>query len=404
MVTGYNRVPDPPASMIPFRSVITGSFSISPRTFPIFRRTPPGLESSPQRTQPGFIAQVPAHRSLEADFQRGRCFPVQLRSNSRRVDGVSQIMPGSVGDEFYQIGVGTRSRGQFVHDPANQMHQIDIPRFRITADIVASADLSPAKDGEQRVGVILHVEPVANILSRAVDGYRFPHQRLQDHHWQKLFRKLERTIVVRTIRQQDGKIIGLAPGVAPGVDEMVGCRLGGGVGRAWRVGRGFGEFPGHAEGTEDFVGGNMEESEVIGPSLPRPVRPCRLEHVVSAHDIGLDEHARPVDRTVDVGFRRQVDDGGGIVAGEYPFEPVGIADIHGFEGIARTVRDRRHVLETGRIGQGVEIDHPMPRRDRVPHHRGPDESRPAGHQNFQCSTFAIRGRPVIASRSDIARR
>ena len=133
----------------------------------------------------------------------------------------------------------------------------------------------------------------------------------------------------------------------------------------------------------------MVKAEACRLALRRPIGARGLQHVVGAGDVGLDEIARPVDRPVDMGFGGQMHHRVGAVTRENPVQRGAVADIGLLEGIVRAVGDAGHVVQTGRIGQRIEVDHAMPPRDRQPHHRRSDEPGAAGDQQLHGAASII---------------
>jgi hypothetical protein len=68
--------------------------------------------------------------------------------------------------------------------------------------------------------------------------------------------------------------------------------------------------------------------------------------------------------------------------GEHPVHRCAVADIGVLEGVTGAVRHACHVVETGRIGQRVDIHHLVAPCDRQPHNRRADEPRAARHQKL----------------------
>ena len=75
------------------------------------------------------------------------------------------------------------------------------------------------------------------------------------------------------------------------------------------------------------------------------------------------------------------------VRGEDPVEARAVADIGLFEGVKRALGGPGHVVETGGIGQRIEIDDRVPVRHRAPHHRRADEARAARDEDFHVVSF-----------------
>ena len=75
--------------------------------------------------------------------------------------------------------------------------------------------------------------------------------RVGDEQGQQLFRKLERTVVVGAVREEDV----LPEGPKAGQRQQIGPRLGSGIGRIWLEGRPLGKGRiGRGQGAVDLVG------------------------------------------------------------------------------------------------------------------------------------------------------
>src|SRR3546814_6201648 len=83
--------------------------------------------------------------------------------------------------------------------------------------------------------MILHMQPVADLHSVAIDRQRLARQRVQEEQRDQLFRKLIRAIIIGAVGRRRLQSIG----VVIGADEMVRGRLGRRIGRVWRIGRVF---------------------------------------------------------------------------------------------------------------------------------------------------------------------
>ena len=141
---------------------------------------------------PGFIGQVPLNGFAHPAGKRFVRRPAQLTLNFRRIDGVAGIVAGPVTDEFDQA-VARRVRGhQFVKDRADPAHDIDVPPFVASADIVGLARpttldelgksrllLREARRGEIAEGIITAVKAA---LEMAPENY--PHVPDEQHQLQ----------------------------------------------------------------------------------------------------------------------------------------------------------------------------------------------------------------------------
>src|SRR5690606_1240234 len=145
------------------------------------------------------------------------------------VDRVTEVVSGAVRDESdegfrgLRSEIGGRSFGAslvelFVEDAAEEPNQIYVLHLVVASDIVGLADPAAFEDRRQRFSVVLNTQPVTGIFALAVNRSRIGGERLKENHGNQLFRKLVRTVVVRTIRQKHRQPIS----VAPGTGKMVG--------------------------------------------------------------------------------------------------------------------------------------------------------------------------------------
>src|SRR5262249_50299944 len=117
--------------------------------------------------------------------------------------------------------------------------------------------LSAQQEADQSLGMIIDVKPVSYIAAAAIDRQRLALDRIQDSEWNELLRKLKWTIVVRAVRHDDRKVIGLEPGMG----EMVRRSLARRIRRTRPIRRLFTETAVGAKRTIDFVRRYMNESE-----------------------------------------------------------------------------------------------------------------------------------------------
>ena len=86
------------------------------------------------------------------------------------------------------------------------------------------------------------------------------------------------------------------------------------------------------------------------------VTPCRFQQDEGADDVGLHEVGGPVDRAVDMAFRRQMHDEIGPEARKRGFCRRKVADIRAQEGVAAVFRNGIERAKVPRVGQLVEVD------------------------------------------------
>ena len=245
--------------------------------------------------------------------------------------------------------------------------------------------------------MVLDIEPVAHVGAVAVDGQRLAVQRRQDHQRDQLFRKMIGSVVVRAVRDHDGKAVGPVPGLG----EMVGGRLGRGIGRAGVVGGGLGEVAVRPQRSVHLVGRDVHHAEGLGRVRLEPgeIGARRLEQGERPDDIGVEEDVRARNRPVHVALRREVDDPVRPMLGEDPGHGPGVADVHLFEAVQGTVCNRGQRLQIGRVGELVDHDGLVSEiQHEVAANRRPDEAGPAGDQDSHTPSPADASvRPVHAN-------
>ena len=112
-----------------------------------------------------------------------------------------------------------------------------------------------------------------------------------------------------------------------------------------------------------------------------PIAERLLQQDEGADDIGLHERGGPVDRAIDMAFRRQMQDDVGLEVGQRSLHRRRVGDIRPDESKARMVLHRRQRIEIARIGELVDDkDMMVGGGNGMPHEGGADEPCPARHQ------------------------
>ena len=117
------------------------------------------------------------------------------------------------------------------------MDDLEVCPLVVSPDIVDFSGMSIPEDGPQGLAVVLHVEPVPDIFSCAVNGKRLAVEGVEDHEGDELLGELAGPVVVGAVGGEHRKPVGMT--VRP--DEMVRGSLGCGIGGVGGVGRGLGE-------------------------------------------------------------------------------------------------------------------------------------------------------------------
>lgn len=127
------------------------------------------------------------------------------------------------------------------------------------------------------------------------------------------------------------------------------------------------------------------------PITFEPHRTRRLEKGMGPVDIGIDECVGSFDRSIDVTFRREVDDHAQLVFAQEFLDQRSVTDVPVDEGEPGFTIDRREAGAISRVGQGVKHHHPLgrilpqPPLDAV----RPDETRSTRYQHStHCNTLA----------------
>ena len=105
----------------------------------------------------------------------------------------------------------------------------------------------------------------------------------------------------------------------------------------------------------------MQEAEprlAIGRQLG-VISARRFKHRIGAHDIGTDEIARAVNRTVDMGFRRQMHHGIRLEFGEKAHHRRLVGDVTFGKSVACAVVQAAQIFRRSRVGKLVDVEDAM---------------------------------------------
>src|SRR5438477_12552228 len=103
----------------------------------------------------------------------------------------------------------------------NLPHDVDVPPLGIPADVISLTNAAPFQHHHQRASMILDIKPISHVLAFSVHRERLAFEGPYDGERNQLFRKLIRSIIVRTIGDYDRELIGMKPSA----HQMVGCGL-----------------------------------------------------------------------------------------------------------------------------------------------------------------------------------
>jgi len=355
--------------------------------------------------QPGLVVEVPADGLLDAFLELQRRFPAQFALELGAVDGVAEVVAGAIRHIGDEVVVGTlRTAQEAVRDADEGLHDVDVLPLVEPADVVGLGNLPFVEDQVDGAGVVLHIQPVPDILALSVHRKRFPLADVVDKQRDELLRELIRPIVVGTVRDDGGHSVG----VMERAHEMVAGRLRRAVRTVWLVLEVLGEElvavsqmmlsagslgregrldplrMRQLQGAVHLVGGDVVETlafVLLRQALP--VRLGGLQHGQGADDVGLREGEGVLDGAVHMGFRREVDDAAHLVFGDDLQYRVKVADVGLDKGVVGLVLDIPEVREVAGIGQLVQVDDPVIRIlvHEQPHDVAADEAGTAGNED-----------------------
>ena len=272
--------------------------------------------------------------------------PAQLALELGGVDGVAAVVAGAVGDPVEVLGVAAHGLQDHAQDG-------DVVLLPIGADEVGLPRAALGEDVPDGAGVVLGVDPVADVLAAAVELGAHAVDDVRDLPGDELLHVLVGAVVVGAVGDRGAKPVG----AGPGADQHVGGRLGRAIGRGRLVGRLLGELGRVVERqvAVDLVGGDVVVADAVFPH--------GLQQAEGALDVGAQEGLGVRDGVVVVGLRGVVHDG--VVARDDAVQQRGVADVaddelHAVGGQPRDVLGVAGVgqlVQDGDVHLGVVVDH-----------------------------------------------
>ena len=306
-----------------------------------------GLGGLLGRAPPGLVLDVPVDRLLEPLGEVGvRRPPAELALELRAVDGVAAVVAGAVGDPVEVLGVASHRLEDHAQDG-------DVVLLPIGADEVGLSHAALGEDVPDGRGVVLGVDPVADVLALPVELGADAVDDVRDLPGDELLHVLVRAVIVGAVGDRGAQAVG----AGPGAHEHVGGRLRRAVRRARVVRRLLGELRRVVERqvAVDLVGGDVVVADAVLAD--------GLQQAESALHVGAQERLGVGDGVVVVALCGVVHDG--VVAGDDPVQQLGVADVahdelHAVGGQARDVLGVAGVgqlVQDGHVHPGVVVDH-----------------------------------------------
>lgn len=217
-------------------------------------------------------------------------------------------MAGAVGDPVEVLGVAP-------HRLEDHAQHGDVVLLPIGPDEVGLPRAALGEDVPDGRGVVLGVDPVADVLAAAVELGAHAVDDVRDLPGDELLHVLVGAVVVGAVGDRGAQAVG----ARPGAHEHVGGRLRRAVRRARVVRRLLGELGRVVERqvAVDLVGGDVVVADAVLPH--------GLQQAEGALHIGAQERLRVGDGVVVVALGGVVDDR--VVAGDQPIEQPGVADV-----------------------------------------------------------------------------
>ena len=306
-----------------------------------------GLGGLLGRAPPGLVLDVPVDGGLQAVGEVGvRRPPAELSLELRGVDGVAAVVAGAVGDPVEVLGV-------LSHRFEDHAQDRDVVLLAVGSDEVGLPHLALGEDVPDGAGVVLGVDPVADVLAAAVELGAHAVDDVRDLPGDELLHVLVGAVVVGAVGDRGAKPVG----AGPGAHEHVGAGLGRAVRRGRVVRRLLGELGRVVERqvAVDLVGGDVVVADAVLAD--------GLEQAEGALDVGAEERLRIGDGVVVVGLGGVMDDR--VVAGHEPVQQLGVADVAydelhavgGKPGDVLGVAGVGQLVQDGHVHVGVVVDH-----------------------------------------------
>ena len=300
----------------------------------------PGLGGLLGRAPPGLVGDVPVDGPLEplGEVGVGRP-PAELALQLRAVDGVAAVVAGAVGDPVEVLGVASHRLQDHAQDG-------DVVLLAICADEVGLPHPALGEDVPDGRGVVLGVDPVADVLAAAVELGAHAVDDVGDLPGDELLHVLVGAVVVGAVGDRGAEAVG----AGPGAHEHVGAGLGARVRRGRAVRRLLGELRRVVERqvAVDLVGGDVVVADAVFAD--------GLQQSEGALDVGAQERLGVRDGVVVVALCGVVHDG--VVARHQPIQQLRVADVahDELDAVRRQPGDVLGVAGVGQLVQDGDVD------------------------------------------------
>lgn len=272
--------------------------------------------------------------------------PAELALELGAVDGVAAVVAGAVGDPVEVLGV-------LSHRLEDHAQDRDVVLLAVCANEVGLPHAALREDVPDGRGVVLGVDPVADVLAAAVELGADSVDDVRDLPGDELLHVLVGAVVVGAVGDRGPQPVG----AGPGAHEHVGGRLGGAVRRGRAVRRLLGELRRVVERqvAVDLVGGDVVVADAVLPH--------GLQQAEGALDVCAQERLRVGDGVVVVALGGVVDDR--VVARDDAVQQPGVTDVahdelhavRGQPGDVLGVAGVGQLVQDGHVHVGMVVDH-----------------------------------------------
>lgn len=265
--------------------------------------------------------------------------PAQLALQLRAVDGVAAVVAGAVGDPVEVLRVTA-------HRLEDHAQHGDVVSLAVGPDEVGLPRAALGEDVPDGRGVVLGVDPVADVLAAAVELGAHAVDDVRDLPGDELLHVLVGAVVVGAVGDRGAKAVG----AGPGAHEHVGARLGARVRAARVVRRILGELRRVVERqvAVDLVGRDVVVADAVLAD--------GLQKAEGALHVGAQERLRVGDGVVVVALCGVVHDR--VVARHQPIQQFRVADVAHDElhAVGGQARDVLGVAGVGQLVQDGDVD------------------------------------------------
>lgn len=295
----------------------------------------PGLGGLLGRAPPGLVLDVPVDRLPQTlgEVGVGRP-PAELALELGGVDGVAAVVAGAVGDPVEVLGV-------LSHRLQDHAQDRDVVHLAVGADEVGLPRAALGQDVPDGRGVVLGVDPVADVLAAAVELGADAVDDVRDLPGDELLHVLVGAVVIGAVGDRGAKPVG----AGPSAHEHIGGRLGRAVRRGRVVRCLLGELGRVVERqvAVDLVGGDVVVADAVFPH--------GLQQAEGSLHVGAQEGLRVGDGVVVVALGGVVHDG--VVARDDAVQQPGVADV-AHDELHAVGGEPRDVLGVAGVGQLVQ--------------------------------------------------